>query len=125
MSVTGSGETHRAYVAEDIPAGGVQEDVRNLQASEDRRIVGFQIDDTGGSANVGMEFSFKSSTTIGSAATPTEDENRASVIGVGFQGQAVMGLSITWNAGEEVHIHAVNNSGAEEEVHGTIYYEEL
>lgn len=123
MSVTGgTQETHRAQAAVSVPLGGLTEDIRSIQAQEDREIVAVALDDTGGAADVVGEISFSSNARLSSN---NSDDSRASVIARGGQGPVVTGLSITWNAGEEVHIHGINNSGADEDLFVTIYYREV
>lgn len=125
MSATASasGGLKRAAFELNAPTGGVTQDVQQLVADEDREIVGVVIDDTGGSANVMQELSFRSSAFLGGANIT--DGSRAPVIALGGQGLAVMGLSIGWGAGEEIHLHTRNNSGATEQVVGAVYYREL
>lgn len=124
MSASAGGqETHRAHFEVNAPTGGVTNDQSSFGAGEDREIVAVAIDDTGGSANVFGELSFRSQASLGSANNT--DGARSATIVMGGQGLVVTGLSITWNAGEEIHIHTRNNSGATEQINGTVYYREL
>lgn len=121
MSVTGSNETYRTVVTADAPTGGATDDVKQLQATEDRTIVGVAIDDTGGSANVAGEISFSSTNSL---AADRGDSTKASTVLMATQGVAVMNLNIPWHSGAELHLHTRNNSGAVEQIHLTVFYKE-
>lgn len=123
MSVSGKSETQRAHMAESVGTGGGSPDMDRVEADEDREIVAVQLDDTGGEANVAGELSFSSTSAINNVGD--DDAARSSVIVMGGQGPVVTGLSITWNAGEEVHLHGRNNSANVERIFATIYYREL
>lgn len=122
MSVSGQKETYRAHAFIDAPVGGTTNNAEDLTAPDDRRIVGVAIDDTGGGANVQVEVTFSTNEQLGNANI--EDSTQSQVVIMGGAGLTVMGLNIMWHAGEEIHIHTRNNSGAAEEALITIYYEE-
>lgn len=121
MSLSGGSETHRAIRHEGIPAGGATEDFQQLQATEDREIVGVSYEDNS-QADAGGEISFRSTRVINQETT---DETKAGTVFVTYNGGQVMGLSIDWDSGEEIHLHAVNNSGSTVQATFIIYYREL
>lgn len=121
MSVSGGKETHRSHLELNIPLGGTSTDAGRVTATEDRVLKKVALDDRGGSANVQIEVSFSSAAVISSG---DDDDARSSVIAIGGSGQVIDGLNITWSAGEEIHLHGANNSGADERVAAVFYYEE-
>lgn len=122
MSVSGTQETFRAHVTNTISSGGGSGDFAQLQADEDREIIAITYGDSS-RANVGGEVSFSSSRTIGSSSDT--DAARSSVLVISYEQVEIQDMSVTWNAGEEIHFHGVNNSGSDEDQAFVIHYREL
>lgn len=122
MSVSGGVETERTHWVGSLPTGGTTDDINRFQATEDRRIIaiaGGKIDADDGMVQV----SFSSSN---EASNGDIDDTKSSVL---FNGtgrtKVVENLNVEWASGEELHIHARNNSGASIAAEVTVYYEEL
>lgn len=120
MSLSGSAETERAVVTEGIAAGGAQVDFAQLQATEGRTIVGVVYMDNS-TADAGGELSFSSQRTINAE---TQDNTKAATVFTSYGGGQLWGLDIRWDAGEELHVHAVNNSGSTVQATFIVYYRE-
>lgn len=104
-----------------IAAGGAEVDTAQLQATEDRKIVAVGYEDNS-QADAGGEISFSSQRTIN---TEGQDNTKASPIFVTYNGGQITNLDIAWDSGEELHFHAVNNSGSTVQAAWTIYYREV
>lgn len=125
MSITepDSGFLESTYMAAEAPTGGVANDLVNAEATEDRIIHDVLV--TKGNANgLVTEVSFNSQAAVGTF--PEVDETGSGVLhvskGVGH-GPIDSKPGVDWNAGEELHLHADNVSGAAQQIHAVVFYE--
>lgn len=122
MSLSQSGsQTERAIVSQNVATGGRSEDYDQLQATEERTIVAISYTDAAGADNVGGEVSFASDSTINTTDT---DATKAQTLLTAYGDKVVGGMNVNWSDGEELHFHAVNNSGSSEYQYFTVYYRE-
>lgn len=124
MSLSGSAdEIHTAATHQSVGTGGLTENVTELQATERRRIVGMTI--SKGEAAGRYEVSFSSSETVASIG---EDNTKSGVLlatNTADTNMVVEDLDSEWAEGEELHVHATNNSGSENRLTLVVHYREM
>lgn len=121
-----AGRLHTATIFRALGTGGLAEDVLQLEAEEDRRIVAVQ---GGKNSNNGfVELSTSSAANIGNP--PKADADRSGTIfTLGGNGEAIEFGSkdgseqyVEWDENQELHLHGVNNTGGGIDFAMTVYY---